>query len=338
MTRLSLILFFALASTPYAWSQDITVRDEGTIQGRAREINCVGGGVACTVTSGVATATVPVAFRVPGLRLTTETGVSVSTSDRTSQGTIYWTPHIDGVVVCYNGSALEVQTLTSDKSLALTVTSGSNYDVFYDCDGAALALSSAWTNDTTRANAISRHSSCACFTLGSDATKLWLGTIRASGSNVVEDSKNKPWVVNVYNRISRPLYAAQGTSHLYTSTWREWNGGTGAVRVELLIPDLSYQPFLNVSAQITVESGGGLSQTSLAIDSTTTPGNLMLADNELIIHNQVATQDETWRLSGSLIPNMGSVGIGYHYVAFVEQGQGNGGTWTAGNITGWMER
>jgi hypothetical protein len=80
-------------------------------------------------------------------RLTTESGVGVSTSDRTSQSTIYFTPYLGNRVALYSGSAWAEYTLT-ERSLALSgLTSGKNYDVFlYNNSGTlTLELSAAWT-------------------------------------------------------------------------------------------------------------------------------------------------------------------------------------------------
>jgi hypothetical protein len=272
-----------------------------------------------------------------GMRLSATTNVYVTTTDVTAAGTLYWTTVLSGgtgVVTGYNGSAIAQKTV-QQKSLSLTLTSGKNYDVFYDYDGDVLALSAAWTTDTARADALADEQGA--IVLGSDHTKLWLGTIRASGTNTTEDSKNKPWVVNVYNRVPRPLLVLHSSGHTYTSTWREWNGGTGAGRIELLIPNLTYQPYFATAAQISIAAFGGLVQTSLAIDSTSVAGNLMIADDQLIYHN-VGASNYVWRSAVDFIADMASVGIGYHYVAFLEQGQGNGGSWDYGDIRGWMER
>src|SRR5689334_15166998 len=138
-------------------------------------------------------------FSEPGLRLTTESGVPVSTSNRTAQGTLYWTPMFSGNVWYWDGAAWQVETI-AEQSLALTLTSGKNYDVFY-LHGTGLVLSSAWTNDTTRADALGTQDGVTV--LSSDHTKLWLGTIRSSGTNITEDSALSRLVWNRYNQARR---------------------------------------------------------------------------------------------------------------------------------------
>jgi len=168
----------------------------------------------------------------PGGRLTTESGVAVSTSDRTSQGTIYYTPYLHDFVRLYDGTRPKLYLFT-ERSLSLTVTSGKNYDVFlYDNSGTlALELSAAWTNDTTRADALAWQSGVGWVKSGT-ATRLWLGTIRASGTNVTEDSWDRTdaparaFVWNAYNRVRRAAYCHDSTDswNYTTDTWRQARG------------------------------------------------------------------------------------------------------------------
>ena len=94
-------------------------------------------------------------YALAGGRLTLTSGTPVTTSDVTGAGTLYYTPYTSGQIALYSGSAWVVYTFT-ERSLSLTLTSGKNYDVFlYDNSGTlTLELSAAWTNDTTRADAL----------------------------------------------------------------------------------------------------------------------------------------------------------------------------------------
>lgn len=158
-------------------------------------------------------------------RLTTETGVPVSTADRTAQGTIYFTPYNGNLVWLYDGSRW-VPFRFTERSLSLTLTSGKNYDVFlYNNAGTlTLELSAAWTNDTTRADALTTQDGIPV--KSGATTRRHLGTIRASGTNTTEDSEAKRFVWNRYNQKGRSLRkSAAGAQHDYTSTstWRYWN-------------------------------------------------------------------------------------------------------------------
>ena len=168
----------------------------------------------------------------PGGRLTLESGVPVSTTDQTAKGTLYYTPYVHDYVRLYDGTRPTLYTFT-ERSLALTLTSGKNYDVFlYDNSGTlTLELSAAWTNDTTRADALAWQAGVGWVKSGA-ATRLWLGTIRASGTNTTESSfatsgtPAKSFVWNAYNQILRSSLVHDSTdSWTYTtSTWRQANG------------------------------------------------------------------------------------------------------------------
>lgn len=134
-----------------------------------------------------------------GLRLTLTSGVPITTTDVVGAGTIYFTPLDSGEVATYDTGTWVMHSF-SEKSLALTVTSGSNYDVFIDGTG-TMSLSAAWTNSTTRANAIGTQDGVAV--LGSDHSKRHIGTIRASGTNTCEDSAAKGFLWNRYNAKPR---------------------------------------------------------------------------------------------------------------------------------------
>lgn len=160
----------------------------------------------------------------PCARLTTESGIPVSTSDRTSQGTIYWTPYNGSRIWLYTSSKWTPYLLT-EISLALTLTSGKNYDVFvYDNSGTVtLELSAAWTNDTTRADAITTQSGM--YVKSGATNKLLVGTIRASGTNVTEDSLAKRFVWNQFNQVPRKMKVAEATDswNYTTATYRQAN-------------------------------------------------------------------------------------------------------------------
>jgi hypothetical protein len=167
-------------------------------------------------------------------RLTTESGVPVSTADRTAQGTLYFTPYEGNQIGLYTGSAWETLTFT-EKSLALTVTSGKNYDVFaYNNAGTlALELSAEWTNDSTRADALTTQDGV--IVKSGALTRRWLGTIRASGSNVTEDSLVKQFVWNAYNQVHKAVIKTGGTAHSYNSgTIRGFNNDSSTL-VEFIL-------------------------------------------------------------------------------------------------------
>ena len=168
----------------------------------------------------------------PGGRLTTESGVPVSTSDRTSQSTIYYTPFVHNVITLWDGADW-VPTTFSEVSLALSgLTASRPYDVFGYLSSGALAIEIlAWTNDTTRATAVTLQDGRYC--KSGDKTRLLLGTIYTTATNATADANATRYIGNLYNTVARVAVggAPAANSHTYTSgTVREWNGGTGVTR------------------------------------------------------------------------------------------------------------
>jgi hypothetical protein len=177
-----------------------------------------GGGGGGTTTIGVANG-----------RLTTETGVPVSTSDRTSQSTIYYSLYGGNQIGLYDGAAWTLQNF-SELSLALSgLTSGKNYDVFVDYNSGTpqLVLSSAWSSDTARADAIALQDGIYVKS-GTPAYRL-VGTIRTTSTTTTEDSSVKRFVWNLYNRRPR-LMARVETADTWApgtaATYRQANANT----------------------------------------------------------------------------------------------------------------
>jgi hypothetical protein len=99
-----------------------------------------------TVSGGGGGGTVDVSIQQ--FRLTTESGVSVSTSDRTAQSIIYLTPHVGNQIALWDGSAWQLRS-TTEASLTLSgLTSGRNYDVFAYNPPAAANLTIRGTGTT----------------------------------------------------------------------------------------------------------------------------------------------------------------------------------------------
>lgn len=162
-------------------------------------------------------------------RLTTESGVPISTTDRVAQSTLYFTPYQGSRVAVYTGagSAWTVHPLT-EISLALSgLAAGSNYDVFiYNNAGTlTLELSAAWTTNTARADGIGLQNGV--LVLSADETRRYLGTIRATSATTTEDSSLARLVWNYYNRVPRYMVVTETTdSWAYAAGLRQTNANT----------------------------------------------------------------------------------------------------------------
>ena len=157
-------------------------------------------------------------------RLTLETGVAISTSDQTGKTSVYFTPYFGNRISVFDGTRWKLYSFT-ELTLALgTLTSGKNYDVFiYDNSGTlTLELSAAWSSDTARTDALTTQDGI--YVKSGATTRRYLGTIRTTSTTATEDSAQKRFLWNAYNRVNRIILKADATYHNYTTTsWRAYN-------------------------------------------------------------------------------------------------------------------
>lgn len=261
--------------------------------------------------------------KAPGLRLTTQSGTCKSTTDRTAQGTIYYTPAGNcggsSYLALYSGSAW-VEFTQAELSLSLTATSGKNYDVWacYNSGTPAISLSAAWTNDTTRADAVALQDG---FTVkSSDHTCLAVGAIRASGSNVTEDSLGgsttqvggKRFVWNRWVQTPSTASVIDTTdSWAYTTdTWRQANAASGN-KVEYVTGDAGTQIEAEVLSTVFIASESVVgARVAVGVDSTSVASGR--------ISQAFAS---TTLISGTAVGRfVGYPGLGYHAINWIERG------------------
>jgi hypothetical protein len=256
-------------------------------------------------------------------RLTTETGVPVSTTDRTAQSTIYFTPYQGNALSVYDGTRW-VLYLFSEISLALSgLTSGKNYDVFvYDNAGTlTLELSAAWTTDTARADALTTQDGV--LVKSGATTRRYLGTIRTTGTTTTEDSiggsttnvGGKRFVWNYYNRVPRNLAVIDTTDNwtYATDTIRQARATAGN-QVEYVVGDASTLAWAEVKAMVAISSTSTRAgKVGVGVDSTTVFSGL----RQGAYMNNGAAWSNYSALAGRYD---GYPGLGYHFLAWLEKG------------------
>lgn len=256
-------------------------------------------------------------------RLTTETGVAISTSDRATQSTIYFTPFKGNRIDLYNGTRWLRYTFT-EKSLALSgLTSGKNYDVFiYDNSGTlTLELSAAWTNDTTRADALTTQDGI--YVKSGALTRRYLGTLRTTGTNSTEDKVLQRYIWNYYNRVEKVMKATDATNDwsYNTNTWRQARATT-ANKVEYVVglsEDIVRAKSYAVIDQDGVGTGDNMA-VGVGLDSVT-------ANSAVLFGTRLIDSDASGRQGGTAYAEYaGYPGIGYHYLAWLEIGPGSATT------------
>lgn len=251
-------------------------------------------------------------------RLTLTTGLAVTSSDVTAAGTLYFTPYLGNRIRIYDGTRWVLYTFT-EKSLSLTLTSGKNYDVFiYDTGaGLGLELSAAWTDDTTRADALTTQDGVDV--KSGATTRLWLGTIRASGTNTTEDSRKSRYVWNRYNQVERPFYATDSTNswNYSTNAWRASNNDTtlGTNRVAAVFG--AVDGFVHVRCSLIGGSSvASFTAIGVGVDSTTVDS----------ANWQAATAANSGSFYGTMFADYDArPGIGFHYFQRIERYDDAGG-------------
>lgn len=148
-------------------------------------------------------------------RLTLTTAVSVTTADVTAAGTLYFTPYKGNSIGLYNGATWDVINFTETSLDISGYTASKPYDIWAYNNSGTLALESTiWTNDTTRATALTTQDGV--YVKTGVTTRRYLGTIRMTGTlGECEDSKAFRGVFNYYNRVKRNLYKYSSEENTY---------------------------------------------------------------------------------------------------------------------------
>lgn len=203
-------------------------------------------------------------------RLTLLTGNPIPTGDVTAATTLYFTPFRGNQIDLYTGTTWQRLTF-SQVSIAIPASTSQMYDVWGIISSGSLALELlAWTNDTTRATALTTQDGV--YVKSGDATRRYLGSFRTTGvSGQSEDSILNRLCWNYYNRFQRKVKATDSTtSWTYTTAaWRQANGNT-ANQVNYVsgvaenINDIKVQAgFSNSSASINASVSIGVSSTTV---------------------------------------------------------------------------
>lgn len=263
---------------------------------------------------------------IPNGRLTLTSGTPVTSSDVTGATTLYYTPYNGDIINLYDGSSW-VPIQFSETALSLSgFTPNINIDIWGFINAGALALTfDAWTNDTTRATAITKQNG---IDVKSGApTRRLLGTIRTTGTTgQTEDSKVKRFVSNRYNEIPRAMQVNESAAswNYSTSAFRQANANAAnQLDFVLCTPRLVAAEMIfamsNTTAFGTLVGGIGLDSTTTDSSTTKTQAANPLSSG---VYNGKANY-------------AGYVAAGRHTLTWLEYSVPNGGTMTAyGTLTG----
>lgn len=205
-------------------------------------------------------------------RLTLESGVPVSTTDQTAKETLYLTPYTGNEMALY---AQGRWRSVSSAELSIDVPDVTGvHDVFvYLTNGAPTLEVLAWTNNTTRATALTTQDGV--LVKSGDAARRYVGTFygTTAGNGQIEDSKANRYLWNYYNRVLRPMHASLQGSAGYsydTQTLRQTNNNTGN-QLNMVIgvsEDVVWAKI--VGNVLSVSYSGVIFDVSFGLDSTNT--------------------------------------------------------------------
>lgn len=158
----------------------------------------------------------------PRGRLTLTSGTPVTTSDVSASSNLYYTPLDGNTIVLWNGTAWQCLSFT-EITLALSgLTSDKNYDVYGYINSSTVAIEYlVWTDDTTRATAVTYQDGRLC--KSGEKTRLYLGTFRSTSTTETCDTESQRFLFNHYNRRLRSLlcFDTENSWTYNSSTFRE---------------------------------------------------------------------------------------------------------------------
>ena len=273
-------------------------------------------------------------------RLSLTTALPVTVTDVTGATTVYLTPDKGNRISLFDGTnwANVAQdelsmALASDSGFTGYHQSGKLFDVFYfdDAGTKRIGTGPAWTNDTTRASAISRlngvyvntSSMTARFGSASGNTVTlaanrgtYLGTIYCTANGQTEDSAAKRMVWNAYNRRARSMSVTDTTDswNYTTATWRQARAtATNQIAfVRGLSEDAVDAAVLGAYGNSTAAVLGSV---GIGLDSTSVNSATAF---------QAATAFTINTVSPSTARYRAFPGLGYHYLVWLEISQATG--------------
>lgn len=269
----------------------------------------------------------PAQAAVPCVRLTLTSGTPVTTTDVTAATSVYVTPYNGNIITLYDG-AIWVPVKFTEVTLSLSgFTADKNYDIWGRVSSGALAVdSTVWTNDTTRATAITTQDGIDV--KSGDTTRRLLGTIRITGTTgQTEDSQAKRFVSNRYNDVTRFMKVndATATWTYSTAAWRQSNGSTANQLDYVCCIARPVQAIACSTVANSVASGINVA-TGIGVDSVPAASNAVISQ---------LGSFQTTQGASLLAYYAGTPGVGRHYLTWLEYGAGaNTQTWQ-GTIAPW---
>jgi hypothetical protein len=216
-------------------------------------------------------------------------------------------------------------TATGENTITFKIPASKNVDIFaVDDSGVELRFGPLWTDDATRATALTTQDGIKVLT--ESPTYRYLGSVgTGTTAGQVEDSTSLRHLYNKYNKVGRPINCTEPTnSWTYTTaTWRAANNNIalGQTRISVLNGDADQLVSLDINT-IVINAGGTIPVAcGVGVDSTTTNSAQLLAG--------VVTNGVYGSISSTYI---GRVAYGRHYYQQLEISGASGTTTWCGDL------
>jgi len=203
------------------------------------------------------------------LRLTLTSGTPVTTANITGATSVFIEPFRGNRIALYDGATWNLRTVTAT-SFAVPATTSTLYDVFvYDNASTPTYETVAWTNDTTRATALTTQDGV--LVKSGAVTRLYLGSFRTTTVNgQTEDSSSKRYLWNYYNRIRRNLFVSANTTWNYTTATIRQANATATNQADIVVGWAEVPIDLSLAMYVSNSAGGVGTEIGIGEDSTST--------------------------------------------------------------------
>lgn len=259
-------------------------------------------------------------------RLTVISGQSVTATNATNT-TMYYALHDGNEISLYDGSSAWTNATFTEVTITVPAVANKNYDVFiYDTGSGLDDDTVAWTDDTTRATALTTQDGI--WVKSGATTRKYVGTFRTtSTAGQVTDNARQRLVYNYYNKLPRPFFRQEETAswNYTTATLRQANNNTNnQVEIVVGVQDNTVNVMLKHRFQSSnaagVNVGAGIGENSVTVISTNCFGSHQ-AENAASYPQDLSS----WMM---ITPR-----LGYSYFAWLETSQALGTTTHFGNST-----
>jgi hypothetical protein len=213
-------------------------------------------------------------------------------------------------------------------SVAAPAAANQMYDVFVDYnDGTPQLVLLAWTNDTTRATALTTQDGVLVKT--GDTQQRYVGSVRTKTASQFNDALAFRHVWNYENRVLRACAALEATSswNYGTAAWQQANNAA-TNQIDIVVGVAEDAIDVSVTGRGTNSSGGEfISAAGIDKDAATAPE----ATSTFAIQNPAAA------IAVPFIATMRDIpAVGRHFYAWIEIGSTTGTTsFYGGSGTSW---